>query len=109
MNLIDNALKAVGAVSQLRHGFVDIDFFIDLQKAALLITVEDNGIGIPKQLLESGAIFRGVSGFEKRGIGGTGVGLPHIKEIVESCGGDIKIESQEGIGTKVIIKLPLRT
>jgi signal transduction histidine kinase len=109
MNFLDNALKAVGAVSELRHGLVDIDFFVDPKKEILLITVEDNGVGIPQELLKSGAIFQRVSGFEKQGIGGTGVGLPHVKEIIESYAGEIKIESQEGVGTKIIIKLPLRT
>jgi signal transduction histidine kinase len=109
MNLIGNALKAVEAVSQLRHGFIDVDFFIDPKKKTFFITIEDNGAGIPQRLLESGAIFRGVSGFKKQGIGGTGVGLPHIKEIIESYNGEIKIESQEGLRTKVIIELPLKT
>ena len=40
-------------------------------------------------------------------MGGTGLGLPIAKEIIEANGGSIDIKSDVGKGTEVIIKVPL--
>jgi len=78
------------------------------------ITVADTGIGIPEN--ELGHIFESFYEVQntdyhstsKRGFlgGGTGIGLPLIKGIVEAHKGYIKIESTEGKGTKVMVFLP---
>ena len=41
-------------------------------------------------------------------IGGTGLGMVFVRQIVEEHRGDISLESKEGSGTLVTIKLPLR-
>lgn len=63
-------------------------------------TVADTGEGIDPELLPH--IFeRGVSGDGKSGLG-----LPICKEVIESFGGEISIESEQGVGTRVIFTLP---
>lgn len=64
------------------------------------VTVSDNGTGIPVKLLPH-VFERGVS------EGGTGMGLYISKTVVESHGGKIQIESEEGRGTTVTFTLPV--
>jgi two-component system chemotaxis sensor kinase CheA len=40
-------------------------------------------------------------------LSGRGVGLDSVKNVIDSLGGDIEIESQPGKGPKVVIELPL--
>ena len=68
------------------------------------LTVEDNGTGIPADQLKN--IF---DPFYSTKDGGTGLGLPISLGIVENHGGRIRIVSQEGVGTSVIIEWPFQT
>lgn len=73
----------------------------------LHITVEDTGIGIPKELIPN--LFRRfyqIDASTRRKYGGTGVGLYISKSIVESHKGKIWLESVEGAGTTVHVVLP---
>lgn len=79
------------------------DGVINLQAAAnggeITVSVSDNGSGIsPKLLLH--VFERGVTD------GGTGVGLFLCKTVVESHGGTIHIDSEEGVGTTVTFTIP---
>ncbi len=71
------------------------------------IKIKDNGYGIPKADLEHvfDRFFR-VDRARTREKGGTGLGLSIAKEIIESHGGKITIESEYGKFTNVIINLP---
>jgi signal transduction histidine kinase len=72
------------------------------EENSIIVTVSDTGSGIPPDILPD--IFkRGVSGLE----GGTGLGLPICKEIINSHGGDIKINSRHGTGTTVSFTIPI--
>ncbi len=73
------------------------------------ISVTDNGIGIPKEDVEH--LFERFYRVEKSRTsetGGTGLGLAIAKEIIIAHGGDIKIDSNYGVGTTVTIELPLK-
>ncbi|MGA6925129.1 MAG: cache domain-containing protein [Desulfosarcina sp.] len=68
------------------------------------LTVQDNGAGIPADHLKN--VF---DPFFSTKEDGTGLGLPLSLGIVENHGGQIRISSQEGIGTSVFIEWPLGT
>jgi signal transduction histidine kinase len=73
----------------------------------IVFTVEDEGIGIPKDQI--GGVFRR---FESRSRGsdhrGAGLGLSIVKSLVELHGGAIDIASEEGRGTRVTVRIPER-
>lgn len=95
-NLIDNAVHALDSDKP------QVVLMLSEIANQVLITVVDNGQGIPKDLLPS--IF-----FVKesdRKTEGHGLGLPFAKFCIESWGGQISIESEEKQGTEVKIILP---
>lgn len=96
MNLLTNAIQAMpdgGLIHLITFPFPD-----DIE-----IRVRDTGMGIPKEVRNR--IFDPF--FTTKGIGeGTGLGLSISHGIVKQHGGSIKLESIEGQGTEVIIRIP---
>ena len=68
------------------------------------MTVEDNGCGIPEELLNK--IFEPYFTTKEEG---TGIGLAIAGRIVESHGGWIVVESKEKIGTKFALYFPVKS
>ena len=69
----------------------------------MLVTVKDNGPGIPREIQEK--IW--VSFFTtKGGRGGTGLGLYSVMQIVNQHGGKIMLGSEEGNGAMFFVRLP---
>ncbi|WP_461634120.1 ATP-binding protein [Labilibaculum euxinus] len=100
INLINNALKFT------EKGTIAISSRIE--KSLLYITVEDSGIGIPKE--KQDIIFERFGQVENaytRQFGGAGLGLPISKGLIELLGGEIFFESNVGIGSKFEFYIPI--
>lgn len=99
LNLLDNARKAVG-----NDGAISL---CGKKKGGeYFITVEDNGIGIPKEQMERvKEAFYMVDKSRARAMGGAGLGLSICDKIVRLHGGMLWIESETGKGTRCIICL----
>jgi len=67
------------------------------------IWVEDDGVGIP--LEKQGRIF---DAFQSGDRGGAGLGLTLVREFIEMHGGWVEIESQPGVGTRVMCHIPVK-
>jgi signal transduction histidine kinase len=100
-NLITNALKHNPNRIQLT-----LDAEVIYPEKMLCCTVQDNGVGISAQ--QSQQIFeRYVRGSRARYMPGLGLGLYICRMIVQAHGGEIKVESQPGMGTIFRFTLPL--
>lgn len=99
-NLIDNALDAMNMQIESVNKSKTLTFGVFTKSKNLLITVKDNGPGIPKNIMDK--IFE--KGFSTKGEG-RGVGLFHTKQLIESLGGNISVESMEGMGTKFTVSV----
>ena len=100
-NLCDNAVKYTP-----RGGTVWVRLYTEAGRA--VIEVKDNGIGIPKESIPH--IFERFYRVDKarsRSTGGTGLGLSIVQSMVHLHGGDIEVESEEGVGTTFRVYLPL--
>ena len=98
-NLITNAQQAV---SDLRKPVINID--VELINKKVSISVEDNGVGIPKDKIDK--IFE--PNFTTKNSG-MGLGLTMVRKMVEDYKGEINVKSEEGKGTKFVIILPTNT
>ena len=77
------------------------------KKKELKMIISDNGIGVPKDKI--GLLFQPFSQVENvmtRKHKGTGLGLVLVKRLTELQQGTIRMESEEGKGTKIIIIFP---
>lgn len=98
-NLVDNAIKYRKAditCQILISSIVEDDFIV--------YSFEDNGIGVDPE--KSAAVFD-LFYQENKAIKGEGLGLAHVKKIVELHKGRIKIESEKGKGTTFLVMLPM--
>ncbi len=94
-NLINNAVEAVGD-----KGSVVVA--LDSKGDEVIIKVQDNGQGIPPEILAK----LGQKGETHGKTGGSGLGLYHAKTAVQSWQGSLAIESKAGEGTTITVKLP---
>ncbi|MBJ6751301.1 sensor histidine kinase [Geomonas anaerohicana] len=98
MNLMINAQQAMGGTA----GVVRLSAR-RLEEGGLELRVSDNGPGIPKEI--QAKIFDPFFTTKPAGQG-TGLGLSVSYGIVKDHGGEIRLESEEGVGTTFIITLP---
>jgi signal transduction histidine kinase len=108
-NLISNALKHSGTQSPVTVGAELIkERRGNEAEHVLIITVADEGVGIPESEIEEifNPFYRG--GMERR-AGGLGLGLALVKNIIEIMGGEIRVSSSPGEGTRVTVSVPLQS
>jgi PAS domain S-box-containing protein len=103
LNLLNNAVKYSPRGGDVT---VHLERVEDTDGPHAVLTVQDQGIGIPATDLPR--IFeRYRRGRNVGQIAGTGIGLTGVKQIVERHGGAIDVASDEGMGTRVTVRLPL--
>lgn len=78
-----------------------------LEERLVIITIEDNGIGMDDETLDNlfDRYYRGTNTTDSST--GTGLGMAITKQLVKLHGGSIKVHSDVGMGTKVRIILPI--
>ena len=105
LNLYNNAFYAVKEKSKQQNENYEPTVRIVTKKIAdkILITVSDNGNGIPQKVLDK--IFQPFFTTKPTGQG-TGLGLSLSYDIIKAHGGEIKVETKEGEGSEFIIIIP---
>jgi predicted ATPase/signal transduction histidine kinase len=97
-NLLSNAIKYSPAEST-------IDFQLTCQEREIIFQVRDRGIGIPEKDREK--LFESFHRASNVGtIAGTGLGLSIVKRCVDAHQGNLKVQSQVGVGTTFIVTIP---
>lgn len=96
-NLVANALKYGGAAR----------LALDPRGAGALLTIEDDGPGVPESALEEVfQPFRRIEGSRNRETGGTGLGLTIARSILRAHGGEVTLHNRDGGGLRVVATLP---
>lgn len=95
MNIILNSMQAMP-----EGGTITIQCHYNQYEQRIYIEISDTGIGMSQNVLD-----HAFEPFFSAKSNGTGMGLANVKKIIDLHNGDIKIESAEGKGTRVIISL----
>jgi two-component system phosphate regulon sensor histidine kinase PhoR len=99
-NLLSNAARYTNA-----GGHVDVT--VEPKDDRVVITVADDGIGIPEHSRERiFERFYRVDAARSRALGSTGLGLAIVKHLVGRMGGEIRVESELGVGSRFTVTLP---
>ena len=95
INIMKNGMQAMenGGILRIEaHSFKD----------RVEVVISDSGSGIPPDQMEK--IFNYYYTTKEKGVG---LGLPIAHRIIEAHGGQLKVESKVGVGTKVTVTLPI--
>lgn len=107
INLISNSLKFTPKKGTISVG-VQIVRNGELPES-IVVTVTDSGMGIkPEEVDQVWEKYKQSKNKSLRGGGGTGLGLYIVRQIVEAHGGEVKIASVEGVGTSMVLRLPVK-
>lgn len=98
-NIIDNSVFAMKAILQPKI-FIAVEDFENY----IRISISDNGVGIPEQILKLLGNVRLTTKADTNE--GNGIGLLHAKRVIERLNGVFKIQSKENLGTTIEISLP---
>ncbi|MEX8547646.1 MAG: ATP-binding protein [Mucilaginibacter sp.] len=101
-NLVANAIKFTKENGQIK-------IHLEKLEKSVLITVSDNGIGIPKNLHP--VLFNKYTEAGRQGVDGeesVGLGMWIVKSLIDAHGGRVWFESEENKGSKFYVELPIR-
>jgi signal transduction histidine kinase len=103
VNLIGNAIKFT------HHGHIYVCAYYE--KGRLILSVEDTGVGIPQERLETifNAFSPGGYGCDSESEFGTGLGLAITRQLARLMGGDVRVQSQAGKGSIFTLDIPADT
>jgi signal transduction histidine kinase len=101
MNILSNAIQAINETKR-EDGKITIT--TQLKNDFVLISISDNGMGIPEEVKKK--LFEPF--FTTKPVGeGTGLGLSIVFTIIEKVNGKIQVNSEVGTGTEFLITLPI--
>jgi signal transduction histidine kinase len=107
INLISNSLKFTP-----KKGLITVAAHVVRSGEAtdaIVITVTDSGMGIKaEELNQIFEKYKQSGNKSLRGGSGTGLGLYIVKQIVEAHGGEVRVTSIEGVGTSMVLRLPVK-
>ncbi len=108
INLISNSLKFTPKKGLISVG-AQIVRNAEQQPETIVVTITDSGMGIKSgeidQIWEK---YKQTKNKSLRGGGGTGLGLYIVRQIVQAHGGKISVASVEGVGTSMVVTLPVK-
>jgi signal transduction histidine kinase len=96
MNLVLNAVQAMPG-----GGLLSVQ--TDADGARVLVRITDTGTGMSNEQVEK--VFEPFYTTKSKGLG---LGMAYARKVVEQHEGTIRVESQQGLGTSVLIDLPAR-
>lgn len=98
-NILDNAIKYTPPKGMIKINIKPYEFFVQ-------INISDTGKGIEKDEIPNmfSRFWRSADSAEVEGVG---IGLYLTREIIEACGGYIKVQSKIGVGTSLSVFLPI--
>ncbi len=103
-NLLSNAIRY-----SPEGGLISLSARVEVEEGQVVFSVQDQGQGIPpesrKQIFSR--FFR-IDNRDGTRVGGSGLGLPLVKEIAEAHAGRVWVESEEGVGSTFYMSIPLR-
>jgi len=101
LNLVENSLDACRVDADKERHTIRLE--VRRESPWLVIEVEDDGIGMDRETREKlFSLF-----FSSKGTKGTGLGLFISNKIIDKHGGTIVVDSEPGLGTRFIVRLPL--
>lgn len=104
MNVITNAVQAIKAKSYNDNEIPTLTITTWQQGANVMVSIKDNGIGMSADVVKM--VYEPF--FTTKDVGeGTGLGMSIVKGIIDNHGGNLQIQSFEGVGTEFILTLPV--
>ena len=101
LNLLSNAIKFTPEKGEVK-------ILVDQSNEALIITIEDNGIGIPQdEIGKLGRPFEQIENQFTKSHSGTGLGLAISRSLMELHHGHLEIASTVGVGTRISCHFPV--
>ena len=107
INILGNAVKFTHAPGKITFTIENAAHYEN--KTTLRFTIQDTGIGMDESYLPKiFDVFSQEDSSTRNAYGGTGLGMPITKNIVEMMNGNISVKSKKGIGSKFIVNITLR-